>query len=291
MARTSLDLARRDLLRRLPAAAAFLYAHEIAAGLPAAPRRPPDPSASHRIRAISLRTAAPLDALERFYRGAIGLEILHRTRESITLAAGGTELTFVADGEGEAPADRSGPHYHFAFNIPPHKLRAARAWQLERTPLVPPRPGLVDPGWPEDVWSFRHWNARSIFFFDPAFNIVEYIARSELESEGDPASFSAADVLYASEIGFVFDGPGTARAARSLHERLGLAAYPAGTEPWWAMGDALGLVLCLSRKGQVWGETSPTPVRWGVYPTEATISGSKPGVHEIEGGPYRLRVV
>jgi hypothetical protein len=287
------DRTRRRLLARLPAAAvALLVAHDVLAEDPppsrpvgSADRDPAPRPGEHRIRGIELLTAAPLPTLKRFYADGIGFRVLEESDRTLAFAAGATRLAFTRVATGE-------PFYHFAFNVPPHKLRAAREWQLARSSLVPPREGLREPGWPDDVWHFRHWNAQSIFFFDPAFNIVEYIARSELASDGaGDGTFTTADILYASEIGYVFDEAGRDRAARSIHERLGLSAYPRGTEPWWAMGDERGLVLCLARKGELWGETTPTPVRWGEFPTECTVRGREPGVIEIDGAPYRIRVV
>ncbi|HXV78095.1 MAG TPA: hypothetical protein VD788_17425, partial [Candidatus Polarisedimenticolaceae bacterium] len=62
------------------------------------------------------------------------------------------------------------------------------------------------------------------------------------------------------------------------------------SDPRWAMGDERGLILLLARKGDLWGEQTDTPVRWGVFPTDATVRGPKPGVLEFAGHPYRLRV-
>jgi hypothetical protein len=74
-----------------------------------------------------------------------------------------------------------------------------------------------------------------------------------------------------------------------LHETLRLGPYPADSDPWWAMGDERGLLLCLARKGDLWGENTPTPVRWDVYPTDVTIAAPEPGVHAFDGFPYRIR--
>jgi hypothetical protein len=57
------------------------------------------------------------------------------------------------------------------------------------------------------------------------------------------------------------------------------------------MGDARGLLLCLSRLGERWGEESATPVTWGVFPTECTVDdGGAPGRFGFEGYPYFVDV-
>jgi hypothetical protein len=265
------------------AALAWLAAHEALAA-EAAPAPAPAAGAP-LIRGLRLLTAAPLGAMRDFYRDRIGFAVLGQTPETITLAAGATSITFVA-----ARPDQGKPFYHFAFNVPEDRLAAARAWQLERSPLVPPpRPGLTDPAFPPDVWHFRHWNAHSVFFFDPSLNIVEYIARHDLaERRGGTGAFGVADILYASEIGCLVTPQTRPPLVQQVQESVGLLPYPRGTSEAWAMGDERGLVLLLSRKGELWGENTATPVRWDVFPTEATLRGSRPGRVELEGFPYVL---
>ena len=76
---------------------------------------------------------------------------------------------------------------------------------------------------------------------------------------------------------------------RLLRDKLGLHEYPRGADPW-AMGDEHGLLLCLARKGQTWGEHTPTSVRWDVFPTEATVAGPADGHFAFDGFPYRVQV-
>ena len=288
-----MSLTRRDVLRSVPAAAGFLLAHELLAA-PAKPSGTPERAdlLAPRIRGLRLLTAAPLAAMRGFYRDMIGFALVEQSEREITFAAGASRLTFVKASSdqirGTAGRGSGEPMYHFAFNIHRDRIRAARTWQLERTPLVDPRPDLREPGWPDEIWHFRHWNAQSIFFFDPAFNIVEYIARHELPDAGE-GGFSVADILYASEIGYVLDRSRLPQATGLLREKLGLAEYPRGADPW-AMGDARGLLLCLARLGEKWGEQSKTPVSWGVFPTECTVDGATPGRVELEGLPYVVRV-
>ena len=289
---------RREFIERGSAAIAMLIAHE-AAAIGAASPRPAGRGAGPNeplIRGLRLLTAAPLPAMREFYHGRIGFAVTEHTEERITFAAGATPLTFLEARpeqiRGQGGRGAGEPFYHFAFNIPHNRLLAARSWQLERSPLVPPRADLVDPAFPDDVWHFRNWNAHSIFFFDPAFNIVEYIARHSLDNAApDPRGFSTADILYASEIGYVVSPADQQAAAMQVRTELGLRPYPSDTQPWWAMGDERGLVLLLGRKGDLWAENTDTPVRWDVFPTEATVRGSKPGSVELEGHPYQIRVV
>ena len=149
-----------------------------------------------RIVALELLTAAPLASMKAFYHGGLGLRVIDERDERLTIAGGATPITFV-----RAPArDREpAPFYHFAFNIPQNKICAARDWQRERSALLPIPPALRDPAYPDDVVNYSHWNAHSVFFFDPAGNVVEYIARHDVQNDAD-GDFDARDLLYADAV-------------------------------------------------------------------------------------------
>jgi hypothetical protein len=233
-----------------------------------------------------------------FYQRVIGFDVADENPERITFRAGRTLLTFsltkkksdsTEGGRIDADGKTSGePMYHFAFNIPENTIRAARQWQLERTKLVPTPQHMIDPAYPNDVRHFANWNAHSVFFFDPAFNIVEYIARHELANTSDtPDEFGVEDILYASEIGFVVDETTREAVARRVGARFDIHEYPRGSTPW-AMGDAHGLLLVLGRLGETWGENTETPVRWGIFPTDVVIRGPASVPNTFDGLPYRV---
>ena len=190
------------------------------------------------------------------------------------------------DGERAEP-EQGEPWYHVAFNIPENKIVSALEWQKKRTPVIQTPDRLLDPAFPDQIRHFRNWNAHALFFFDPAGNLLEYIARHDLGNSA-PGPFTASDILYASEIGFVVDEQ--EESARHLHRDLGLPAYPPGTSRWWAMGSEAGLLLCLPKRR--WGENTERPKRFAVYPTEASIQGTNGRVtYSLPGYPYRVEAV
>ncbi|HEX9732832.1 MAG TPA: hypothetical protein VGG06_12705 [Thermoanaerobaculia bacterium] len=234
-------------------------------------------SDAHRIRSLRLATSTALGEMKRFYQETMELTVLAESRDELTIAAGATAITFFAS----AP-EQGAPFYHFAFNIPENKILAARDWQLERTPLIPPWESLRDPDLPDEVVDFRHWNAHSVFFWDPAGNLLEHIARHEL---GNAASgpFTSGDVLYASEIGLVVDDV-PAVAAR-LRETFGLATYVEGSEQFTPVGDAHGLLLVMKRGRNLgFGEGRPG----GVFPTAAGLRASKEARFALPDFPYEV---
>ena len=198
MARHLID--RRNFLGSAASAAAFFAMHDVAAGQNAAAVPPPPPRP--RILALELQAAAAaMGAMKTFYGKTLDLRIMNETGDRFTVEAGETQVTFVSAADAEGPKP---PFYHFAFNIPENKILAALEWQKARTPLlaIPERNRAA--GYPPEVVDYSHWNAHSIFFLDPAGNVVEYIARHDLKN-GDKAPFGWTDILYVSEIGLIVD--------------------------------------------------------------------------------------
>lgn len=257
------------------------------------------PRESPRITRLQLQTAVPLAKMREFYADTIGFEVIASDEKVLTLQTGKSEISFehfedTSTGSESSQVTEQGkpnpkhPFYHFAFNIPHNKILAARDWQRHRTPLVPTPPQLIDPQFPADVRHFANWNAHSIFFFDPAFNIVEYIARHDLPNQAeDPDAFDVRDILYASEIGFVCSSSDRDAIAARVQKDMGLHEYPLGTTPW-AMGDEHGLLLILGNLGNLWGENTDTPVRWNIFPTTATINGPASPAGTFGDLPYAV---
>jgi len=216
--------------------------------------------------------------LRAFYGDLLGLAT-SLNKDTLTVQGGLTTLTFSPAPSG-AEAEKT--FYHFAFNIPQNKILEARNWQLERTSLVPGGSHLLDPAYPDDIVYFRHWDAHSIFFWDPAGNFVEYIARHTLDN-GAPGAFTSQDILYASEIGFVTgDVPTTALL---FQEALDLPQYGGGSERFRAIGDEHGLLLVM-KQGRVMGFGSGQPIH--TNPVRARISKGPKAGFEVKGHPFRI---
>lgn len=274
---------RREFVGDLAFAAAVLAAHHFWArkgnaveSIPGAARES-DP----RIRSLELRTAATWVEMAHFYHDLLGLPIVEESPERLTIGAGLTRLTFLPAAE---ETDR--PFYHFAFNIPENKIASAHAWQKERTPLLPIPQRLRDEQFPDDVVNYSHWNAHSVFFFDPGGNVVEYIARHDLKNSA-AGDFRSDDILYASEIAFVVDDVVT--TADKLKSVAGVEQYRGASEQFAALGDEHGLLLIMKR-GRVISFDSPDVKAVSVYPTTARIGGPQAKEYAHPEYPYSLVV-
>ena len=60
------------------------------------------------------------------------------------------------------------PFYHYAINIPANKIEEAKDWLSNRVRLL----WMED--YKDDIADFVNWHAKSIYFYDPAGNIVVF---------------------------------------------------------------------------------------------------------------------
>jgi catechol-2,3-dioxygenase len=209
-----------------------------------------------------------LSELQSFYSEKLHFPIREETGDAITFQAGTTALTFVQAAELEGQ-----PFYHFAFNIPENKLPLAQEWLTQRTPLATHGTEVVFP--------YPHWNAEAIYFWDPAGNLGELIARHDLpNAHGGP--FTPEDILYGSEIGLVVDD--VPAAVQLLKASLALPTYRTGSPVFEPLGDAHRLLL-VAAKGRPWMERPSQ-----VFPTEVTLQGPEPARCVLPGYPYTIEI-
>ena len=234
-----------------------------------------------RILHLDLITAASLIELKKFYTSLLGLPMLSEQNDQFTMRAGETTIRFIKTTEKDAA-----PFYHFAFNIPENKILKAREWQLKRTALSATPSHMIDEKYPKDIRHFQNWNAHSVFFWDPAGNLVEYIARHDLKN-GVDGEFSSKDILCASEIAFIVNDSNA--IADEIKSSFGLGQYKGGDENFRAIGDENGLLLVM-KKGRVWeGHTniSRTP---DTIKTAVTIKADKKENWKPKNYPFEINV-
>ena len=176
---------------------------------------------------------------ERYYNGILGLKKIHKDDGNVSFTAGASILTFVKS-EGVSPV------YHFAFNIPPDQLMEALEWTRKRTAILPGADG-------EEIADFVRWNAKAFYFKDNNGNILEFIARYDLNVVADGA-FGSDSIISISEIGIVIDDVVSVR--ESISEKYGVPIFskPPVLDNFTAMGDDNGLFI-LSKTARHWHPT------------------------------------
>ena len=216
---------------------------------------------------VCLRAPAQLlPALTELYAGRLGLRLAQPDNGGLTLEVGETVLEYRPGG--------GAPFYHFALLVPGDRFEAALAWADDRVELLP------DPETGEVVFDFTSWDAKAVYFHDPAGSIVELIAHRGVGEGGRSGPFEAAELLGLSEIGLVCDPPS---AVERLRCELGLELWDGSVDGEARLGfvgeKARTLILC--RAGRPW---LPTGRPAEAHAVEVVLAGAPEGDVVLAGG-------
>ncbi|HWB62844.1 MAG TPA: hypothetical protein VG603_04980 [Chitinophagales bacterium] len=201
-----------------------------------------------KVKELVLYSKAPIDQAN-FYEKVMGLPLKKASREAVKIQIGETQLVF--------EKRDFATNYHFAVNIPSGKENEALAWLKPKVAI------LAFDG--REVVDFPNWNAKSVYFHDADGNIVELIARRDLDII-DVQPFSAAQWLSISEIGI-----GTTNIEDTYKQLNGLHPLPI----YWgdfghfcAAGDEHGLFILADINKKKWFPTDEP-----VYPSAFSMRG------------------
>lgn len=189
------------------------------------------------IKHLKLFTENP-EKLQRFYSETLGMDTRKDEDGFRIVLPNGSYIAFC---KSEEPW-----YYHFAFNISENQIDGALTFVKSfANPLPDP-----DTGYP--IIDFPAWNAHSVYFKDPAQNIVEFIARHDLDNAGGD-TFDANSILEISEIGT--PSADVLESFNLLHDNFGLDRYSGNFETFCATGDQHGLFI-LTQTERNWFPTS-----------------------------------
>lgn len=187
-----------------------------------------------KLHFLQLNTSK-FSALQRFYVDLLGLPLRASNEDQFSFQAGETLIEFKKGAES--------PYYHFAFNIPVGQIEAAADWlEQEKDIKVLPFQGnrIVD---------FKAWEAKAIYFYDPAGNIIEFISREPLGIES-AERFDASSIISVSEIGLPLID--VERIIQLLEEISDLEVYDGDRSRFCAMGDPQGLFIVVDQAEKDW---------------------------------------
>lgn len=198
-----------------------------------------------------------VEALEIFYGTVLNMKLSKEDDDLFEIITPGTKLLFTKAAEGRNPT------YHFAFNIPSNKIQEARLWLKQKVDLL----WMAD--YQSDIADFVNWHAKSVYFIDPAGNIVELIARFDLNDIVEE-EFSAKHIRNVSEIGLVFSAENFDAEIASFMQKYALNYFD--KQPplpqFRAIGSDEGLFIAVP-ENRVWFPTgnvpamsSPMKVKW-----------------------------
>ncbi len=210
------------------------------------------------LKEVKLQTT-DIPSLRKFYGKTLGLRIGEKD-SSVLIHTQHTNLVF------EKAKRDINPSYHFAFNIPFNKVEEAENWLKNRVELI----------WLEDynsyVAEFVNWNARSLYFYDPAGNIVELIGRADLNDITDEP-FSSNHFRNISEIGLVLPKFYFEEEIKQImgHHQLQYFTKQKPAKHFSAIGDDQGLFICVP-EGRDWYPTVNKPA--AIFPIKLKFESS-----------------
>ncbi|MEK4129509.1 VOC family protein [Solibacillus sp. FSL W8-0474] len=142
-----------------------------------------------KFKKVSLQTK-DLDGMKDFYKNILGCELVNELPHSFEVKFGYTTIEF------NDQNTEGNPFYHFAFDIPSNQFSEAKEWVLKRVALS------IEDG-KDDVY-FENIKAHSLYFEDPAGNIVEFISRTE-DNPTSETPFSINNIIQMSEMSLVVE--------------------------------------------------------------------------------------
>lgn len=193
-----------------------------------------------------------LKALQRFYANVLELDITEQTEDTFTVKVGTTDVKFQQTEEKA--------RYHFAINIPGNQFVIMKHWIQDRLTLNK-TDGL------NEIY-YASFDADSMYFEDPAGNLIELIGRRKRDLFGGLTKDAFFDI---SEVALIT--PDIAQIGEDLQDfgiplRHGSAINPKGIN-FLGMGDSY-IVL------------APSPWKWNfadkkqrTHPVEFTLCSGR----------------
>jgi len=190
-----------------------------------------------------------LEAQQHFYTQVLELPLMVAQADRFTVKLGVSALTFVQ-------SERAHPA-HFAINISSCKIQQALEWVKKRTDIL-----LCDG---EPVADFSGWNAEALYFYDKDGNIVEFIARKDLDII-NTHPFSTADIISISEVGIVSND--NEAIYHQINNMRPIEIYDGSFDRFCVLGNAEGLFILVNNTKKKW-----YPTLEDAFPADFHIKG------------------
>ncbi|HKK12002.1 MAG TPA: hypothetical protein VJ945_04185 [Flavobacteriaceae bacterium] len=173
---------------------------------------------------------------KQFYRDVLGFGLLLDAPDRISFKMGNSLLTFTYKAHFKTS--------HLAFNIPSNQIHGALEWLSKRVDILSfENKPIVD---------FKSWNAESIYFYDADLNILEFIARKNLNITSH-ADFSSDEVLSISEMGMATTNiESLYKAINGIRE---IPLFDGDFSRFCALGNDEGLFILVDKNKKTWFPT------------------------------------
>lgn len=212
--------------------------------------------------------SADLQAQRDYYADVLELPV-NLTPSGLEVRVGMTDLAFK-----QAWSDFDGA-YHFAFNIPQNQFIAAKEWIEVRVPLLRDSNG-------QEEFASKSWISDSVYFLDPAGNVLEFIARHRMQNAVN-GKFGSQQILSVSEIGLPSED--VVVLANELCTKLGLSVFMQEPDKnFTPVGDDHGLFI-LPARDRIWKPDSGVPAKLLPVHMWGEANGNR---WEVRGYPYEI---
>ncbi|MWW26717.1 VOC family protein [Algibacter lectus] len=171
-----------------------------------------------------------------FYQEVVDFDLVFDSEEKITFKTGKSLLSF----EYKETVNSA----HFAFNIPSNKIDEALLWLQKRVAILPDGENLIS--------NFESWNAKAIYFYDADKNIVEFIARKDL-NQNSVEQFTAKEIISISEIAMVTTNLSPLYEAISRIKPISI--FDGNINRFCAIGNHDGLFILIDKTVKTWHPT------------------------------------
>ena len=177
----------------------------------------------------------------KFYSEILELDVIAKTNTSTSFRIGKSILKLIQ-------REKFTP-YHYAINIPANQEIEGLEWLKERVEILK-HENL-------SIQYFDFWNAYAIYFYDEDRNIVELIARKNIENNSNQP-FDKNSLLEISEIGIPTSD--IDKDYKILKNITDIPIYSGNLDRFCAIGNDNGLFIAINKKKKKeWFPTKNTP--------------------------------
>ncbi|GAA3637816.1 VOC family protein [Flavivirga jejuensis] len=174
---------------------------------------------------------------KQFYQNVLEFELVLDSEEKISFKTGTSLLSFQYDKKAVNAS-------HFALNIPSNQEEDALLWLQKRVKILPDGDDLIS--------DFTSWNAKAIYFYDADKNIVEFIARKNLNINSR-ASFSSKGILSISEMAIATTN--IEMVYNSINNMKSIPVFDGDFTRFCALGNDEGLFILINKTIKKWHPT------------------------------------
>lgn len=171
-----------------------------------------------------------------FYRDSLEVQVDKIEDGSFEVVLGYSVLKFIQDEEATP--------YHIAIHIPDNEEEKALEWLKSRVSV------LKNEG--NEIIDFSGWNAKSLYFYDKNKNVMEFIARKDLNPSA-AIEFSGHSLHGIAEVGLATHN--IEEKYNFLNKHCGLEVYDGSFQEFCAIGGDRGLLITIDKNVKKWFPT------------------------------------